>query len=93
MVTCSDYIFFIRSYLHRNVTERKFLAKSERRKDKDHQQCFFCLLFFVFFHGRFEQDQNDPNNTSYLTGYTLAPPPCRKPCAMTIYLEQTFEYI
>ena len=55
MVTCSDYIFLIRSYLHRDVTERQFLAKPERRKDKDHQQCFFCFLFLFFFHGRFEQ--------------------------------------
>ena len=47
MVTCSDYIFLIRSYLHRNVTERQFLAKPERRKDKDHQQCFFFLFFFT----------------------------------------------
>ena len=46
MVTCSDNIFLIRSYLHRSVTERQFLAKPERRKDKDHQQCFFCFCFF-----------------------------------------------
>ena len=48
MVTCSDYIFLIRSYLHRNVTERQFLAKPERRKDKDHQHAFFSFSFFFF---------------------------------------------
>ena len=49
MVTCSDYIFLIRSYLHRSVTERQFLTKPERRKDKDHQQCFCLVLFSLFF--------------------------------------------
>ena len=53
MVTCSDDIFLIRSYLHRCVTERYFLAKPERRKDEDHQKCFFFV--FSFFHGRLEQ--------------------------------------
>ena len=55
MVTFSDYIFLIRSYLHRNVTERQVLAKPKRRKDKDHQQYFFLFLLLFFFHGRFEQ--------------------------------------
>ena len=40
------YIFCGDTYI-RNVTERQFLAQPERRKDKDHQQCF-RFLFFVF---------------------------------------------
>ena len=57
MVTCCDYIYiFMRGHLHH---ERHgtviFLAKPERRKDKDYRHLMF--LFFVFcvffsFHGR-----------------------------------------
>ena len=55
MVTCCDYIYiYIYIYIFfcgdtyiRNVTERQFLAQPERRKNKDHQQCFFCFFFTV----------------------------------------------
>ena len=52
---------------------------------------FFVFCFFLTV--VLNKDENDPNNTSCPTDYTLAPPPCRKPCAMNIYLEQIFEYI
>ena len=53
-VICSDDIYI---YIYAEIStssERQLLAQPERRKYKDHQQCFF--LFFVFrfsSHGRF----------------------------------------
>ena len=44
------HIFLCGDIYIRSVTERQFLAQPERRKDKDHQQCFQFLLFvFCFF--------------------------------------------
>ena len=43
------YIFCAGYLHHRNVTERQFLAQSERRKDNDHQQCFCLFFVFCFF--------------------------------------------
>ena len=38
MVTCCDYIFFMRDTYIRNITERQIvLARPERRKDKDYR--------------------------------------------------------
>ena len=56
---------------------------------------FFSFLFFSFlFTVVLNKDKNGPNNpTSCPTDYTLTPPPCRKPCAMTIWskISNTFD--
>ena len=43
------YITFCGDTYIRNVTERQLLAQPERRKDKDHQQCFLFFVFCFFF--------------------------------------------
>ena len=55
MVTCCDYIYIMRGYLHheRHGTA-SFFAKPEHRKDKDYPLSVFVFVFCVFFsfHGR-----------------------------------------
>ena len=81
MVTCSDDIFLCGGDIYiMDVTERHFLAKPRRRKDTE---VSFCGLFlFRFFSTVILTRVEMVHTIGHPTNYILAPPPCRKPCAM-----------